>query len=112
MGQMLISVTAIAPSESIPAAEAVPAPIEGVFSAVDFTAVRGRPIRAKSAAEVQPVLKTPVDKRDHKPRLDLCRDSAAKLLEMIKQGGFNVRDGYRQALSDYVRYYRQSLQHG
>jgi hypothetical protein len=88
----------------IAAIEALPAPIEEVFSAVDFTATRGRPIRAKPAVEVQAVLKTPVDKRDHKPRLDLCRDSASRLLEMINQGRFNVRDGYRQALSDYVRH--------
>jgi hypothetical protein len=84
--------------------ETLPAPIEGVFSAVDFAAARGRPIRARPAVEVQPVLKTLVDKRDHKPRLDLCRDSASKLLDMINQGRFNVRGGYRQALSDYVEH--------
>jgi hypothetical protein len=97
-----MSYTITTPDQSL--AKSLPVPIEGVFSAVDFTAARGRPIRAQQAAEVQPVLKTSVDKRDHKPRLDLCRDSALTLLETINQHRFNVREGYRQALSENVRH--------
>jgi hypothetical protein len=66
-----------------------PAPVaavRGVISPVDFTVSVGGPIRAKPSAEVQPVLKTRVDRSDHKQRLDLCRKTATALINMIGQG--------------------------
>jgi DNA invertase Pin-like site-specific DNA recombinase len=79
-------------------------PLTGVHSPVDFTVSKGRPIQAKPSADVQPVFDTPVDRRDHKLRLDLCRTTASSLLKMLEQQRFNVREGYSQALRDYIRY--------
>jgi Leucine rich repeat len=95
--------------EDVVRLQAVPAAIAGVISPVDFTASRGRPIRAKPSVEAQPVFKTPVDKRDHKPRLDLCRKTAVGLLNLIENRLFNIRDGYRRVLSDYIRYLPLSI---
>jgi hypothetical protein len=85
-------------------AGALPVPVPGVISPVDFTVSAGNPIRAKPSADVQPVFKTPADKRDHKPRLGLCRATAVGLIHIIEQRRFNLRDGYRQVLTDYVKH--------
>jgi Leucine rich repeat len=79
-------------------------PVEGALSPVDFTVSRGRPIRAKPSADVQPIFNTPTERRDHKPRLDLCRATAASLLKMLEQKRYNVREGYRHVLLDYIKY--------
>jgi hypothetical protein len=79
-------------------------PVAGALSPVDFTVSAGRPIRAKPSADVLPVFNIPVDRRDHKPRLDLCRATAAGLLKMLEQQRFNVREGYRHVLLDYIKY--------
>jgi hypothetical protein len=92
------------PFPPIAESPSVLAPLKGVLSPVDFTVSKGGPIRAKPSADVRPVFNTPVDRRDHKPRLDLCRATAASLLKMLEKQRFNVREGYRQALLDYVRY--------
>jgi hypothetical protein len=80
------------------------APVAGALSPVDFTVSEGRPIRAKPSADVLPVFHTPVDRRDHKPRLDLCRATATSLLKMLEQQRFNVRESYRHVLLDYIKY--------
>src|SRR5262249_7817375 len=71
---------------------------------VDFTVSVGGPIRAEPSAEVRPVFKSPVDKSDHKQRLDLSREPATALVNMIGQRRFNVRTAYRAVLTDYVKH--------
>jgi uncharacterized protein YjbI with pentapeptide repeats len=83
---------------------APPTPIAGVISPVDFTATRGRPISARPSVEAQPVFKTTVDRKDHKLRLDLCRTTASQLIEMLDQRRFNLREAYRNVLSDYTKF--------
>jgi hypothetical protein len=80
-----------------------PTAIPGVISPVDFAAAPGKPIRATPSADAQPALKTHLDKGDHKPRLDLCRATASRLVEMIETQRLNVRR-YHQPLSDYVKH--------
>jgi hypothetical protein len=87
-----------------PTLSVVPASIPNVLSPIDFVVSAGRSIRATPSVEVQPVLKTTADKRDHKPRLELCRATAASMIVILDQRRSNVREGYRHALSEYLRY--------
>jgi Leucine rich repeat len=102
--EMIAAISGPVEPPNAAAPPSVLAPLTGVHSPVDFTVSKGRPIQAKPSADVQPVFDTPVDRRDHKLRLDLCRTTASSLLKMLEQQRFNVREGYSQALRDYIRY--------
>jgi hypothetical protein len=79
-----------------------PTAIRGVLSPVDFLASPGRPIRAVPSLDTKPRLETPVDRQDHKPRLDLCRANARSLLDLVQERTVNVREAYGRALSAYL----------
>ena len=79
-------------------------PVEGVSSAVDFgwTKSAGR-MRAFPSDDFKPDFHRPGDKRDHKPRLDLCRKLGNDLIDAVNDGRFNTRpDDYRAMLEGYV----------